>query len=47
MQTVIELVLGTDMKQHFSIQTHFCTMHRINLNGGGTPVVSGENALSR
>ena len=29
-QTVIELVLGTDMKQHFAIASQFATVHRLN-----------------
>jgi hypothetical protein len=29
MQMVIELVLGTDMKQHFSMISHFTATHRL------------------
>ena len=31
-QLVIEMVLGTDMKSHFSIISHFSTVHRLGSN---------------
>lgn len=36
-KSVIELVLATDMKQHFSILSHFTTVHRLNAAGTVTP----------
>ncbi|GBF94222.1 hypothetical protein Rsub_06492 [Raphidocelis subcapitata] len=36
-KAVIELVLATDMKQHFSILSHFTTVHRLNAAGSLTP----------
>lgn len=39
-QVVIELVLATDMKQHFSILSHFTTVHRLNAGGVMTPGTS-------
>jgi hypothetical protein len=40
---VIELVLATDMKQHFSILSHFTTVHRLNAGGAVTPGTSGSD----
>jgi hypothetical protein len=40
---VIELVLATDMKQHFSILSHFTTVHRLNAAGTLTPT-NGSSA---
>ena len=36
-RVVIELVLATDMKQHFSILSHFTTVHRLGAAGSLTP----------
>eukprot|EP00879_Flechtneria_rotunda_P005016 GHRR01005292.1.p1 GENE.GHRR01005292.1~~GHRR01005292.1.p1 ORF type:complete len:859 (+),score=362.03 GHRR01005292.1:904-3480(+) len=44
-KVVIELVLATDMKQHFSILSHFTTVHRLNAGGTLTPGTSGSDAL--
>ncbi len=43
---VIEMVLATDMKQHFALMSHFTTVHRLGVgtaaNTGATPsLVSG------
>lgn len=45
MQVVIELVLATDMKQHFSILSHFTTVHRLNAGGAMTPGTSTSDPL--
>jgi hypothetical protein len=45
LQVVIELVLATDMKQHFSILSHFTTVHRLNAGGGMTPGTSGSDPM--
>jgi hypothetical protein len=44
-QVVIELVLATDMKQHFSILSHFTTVHRLNAGGTMTPGTSGSDPM--
>lgn len=44
-QVVIELVLATDMKQHFSILSHFTTVHRLNAGGAMTPGTSGSDPM--
>jgi hypothetical protein len=44
-QVVIELVLATDMKQHFSILSHFTTVHRLNAGGVMTPGTSTSDPL--
>ncbi|KAL6763789.1 3'5'-cyclic nucleotide phosphodiesterase [Haematococcus lacustris] len=36
-KTVIDLVLATDMKQHFSIVSHFTTVHRLGSGGSMAP----------
>lgn len=33
-KTMIELVLATDMKQHFVITSHFNTVHRLGVASG-------------
>ncbi|KAF6253310.1 hypothetical protein COO60DRAFT_1547491 [Scenedesmus sp. NREL 46B-D3] len=45
-KVVIELVLATDMKQHFSILSHFTTVHRLNAGGSMTPGTSGSDPLT-
>jgi hypothetical protein len=45
LQVVIELVLATDMKQHFSILSHFTTVHRLNAGGAMTPGTSGSDPM--
>jgi hypothetical protein len=45
LQVVIELVLATDMKQHFSILSHFTTVHRLNAGGTMTPGTSGSDPM--
>ncbi|KAJ9513056.1 hypothetical protein QJQ45_029455 [Haematococcus lacustris] len=39
-KTVIDLVLATDMKQHFSIVSHFTTVHRLGSGGSMAPSVA-------
>jgi hypothetical protein len=41
-KAVIELVLATDMKQHFNILSHFTTVHRINTSGALSPSVTSS-----
>ncbi|KAG2443397.1 hypothetical protein HXX76_001757 [Chlamydomonas incerta] len=44
---VIELVLATDMKQHFAIMSHFTTVHRLSAAASVTPsLMSGERRRS-
>ena len=47
-QLVIEMVLGTDMKSHFSIISHFSTIHRLGAGGASmlSTVHSGAPASS-
>lgn len=45
-QVVIELVLATDMKQHFSILSHFTTVHRLNAGGAMTPGTSTSDPMA-
>ena len=44
---MIEMVLGTDMKGHFSIISHFGSLHRISANNSGGAAPSIRSLLSR
>jgi len=44
---VIELVLATDMKSHFSIISHFSTVHRINTGASTTASTAGMSTRRR
>ena len=45
---MIDLVLATDMKQHFTILTHFNTVHRLSTNTSVTPsLASGHEGSLR
>ncbi len=39
---VIELVLATDMKQHFSTLSHFAAVHKMAVAAGGGAFMSGS-----
>ena len=42
---VIELVLATDMKQHFSTLSHFATLHRLATPGMSSPSSRSASSL--
>jgi hypothetical protein len=44
---VIELVLATDMKQHFSILSHFTTAHRLSQNSATLTATSDAHGHSQ
>jgi hypothetical protein len=44
---VIDLVLATDMKQHFSLLSHFTTIHRLSAPDASTPSSCCADATRR
>lgn len=48
---VIEMVLATDMKQHFALMSHFTTVHRLGVgtaaNTGVTPSLANGTERRR
>jgi hypothetical protein len=47
-KTVIDLVLATDMKQHFALMGQFAAQHNVNsLSGGGPGAGSGARTAAR